>query len=61
MALITNTLFLETFWASEALLPELRAKGSIEVDGTPQALRFSGEGRLLPFPGAGHEPDGKEG
>lgn len=61
MAYIANTLFLETFWASEALLPELRAKGSIEVDGTPQALRFSGEGRLLPFPGAGHEPDGKEG
>ena len=50
MACIANTLFLETFWASEALLPELRAKGSIEVDGTPQPLQFSGEGRLLPFP-----------
>jgi hypothetical protein len=49
MAFIANTLYLETFWASEALLPELRAKGSIEIDETPLALRFSDEGRLLPF------------
>ncbi len=49
MAYISNTLFLETFWASEAVLPELRAKGSLEVNTVPQALRFSDEGRLLPF------------
>jgi hypothetical protein len=54
-----NTLFLESFWASEALLTELRAKESTEVDGAPQALRVSGEGRLLPFAGAGHEVAGK--
>jgi hypothetical protein len=36
IAYITNTLFLETVWAAEALLPELRAKGLIEVDGTPR-------------------------
>lgn len=51
MAYISSTLFLETFWASEALIPELSANGSIEVNGSPQPLRFSGEGRLLPFPG----------
>jgi len=49
MAYILNTLFLETFWVSEALLPELRCKGSIELNSTPQALRFSSEGRLLRF------------
>lgn len=59
MAYISSMLFLETFWASEALIPELRAKGSIEVDGTPQALRFSGEGRLLLFSGKSNETDGK--
>jgi hypothetical protein len=57
MACITNTLFLETFWASEGLLPELRLRGDIEIDNTPLALRFSGEGRLLPFSAAGHEAD----
>lgn len=50
IACITNTLFLETFWASEALLTELRAKGDIEIDEKPLAFRFSSEERLLPFP-----------
>lgn len=49
MAYISNTLFLETFWASEALLPELRAKGSIVVDGTFRELEFSDAGRLVPL------------
>jgi hypothetical protein len=57
MACITNTLFLETFWASEALLTELRSREDIEIDETPLAFRFSGEERLLPFSAAGHEPD----
>jgi hypothetical protein len=61
MACITNTLFLETFWASEALLTELRSREEIEIDETPLAFRFSGEERLLPFSAAGHEPDGKTG
>jgi hypothetical protein len=60
MAYISDTLFLETFWASEALLPELRAKGSLEVNGAPRALQFSNEGRLFPFPAAGHGPEGKQ-
>ncbi|MCX5819350.1 MAG: lactate racemase domain-containing protein [Deltaproteobacteria bacterium] len=57
MACITNTLFLETFWASPALLTELRLRGDIEIDENPLAFRFSSEGRLLPFSAAGHEPD----
>jgi hypothetical protein len=61
MACITNTLFLETFWASPALLTELRLRGDIEIDGKPLAFRFSGEERLLPFSAAGNEPDGKKG
>jgi hypothetical protein len=61
MACITNTLFLETFWASEALLTELRLRGDIEIDEKPLAFRFSGEERLLPFLAAGHEPGGKTG
>jgi hypothetical protein len=60
MAYIANTLFLERFWASEALLGELSAHEAIEVSRTPQALLFSDEGRLLRFPAAGHEPDGEE-
>lgn len=54
MAYIANTLFLETFWVSEALLPELRDKGAVAVDVPPVELRFTGEGRLLPFPADGH-------
>jgi hypothetical protein len=61
MACITNTLFLETFWASEALLTELRLRGDIEIDETPLAFRFDDEERLLPFSAAGHEPDGRVG
>ncbi|MHB9098058.1 MAG: nickel pincer cofactor-dependent isomerase, group 22 [Syntrophales bacterium] len=61
MACITNTLFLETFWASEALLTELRLRGGIEIDETPVAFRFSDEERLLPFADAGHAPDGRQG
>jgi hypothetical protein len=51
---IVNTLYLETFWASAPLLPELKAREGIEVDETPLTFQFSGEERLLPFP-AGHE------
>jgi hypothetical protein len=54
MACITNTLFLETFWASSALLAELKSRQDIEIDEKPLAFRFSGEDRLLPFSAAGH-------
>jgi hypothetical protein len=49
MARIVNTGSLETFWATEALLPELRAQDGIAVDDPALEIRFDGEGRLLPF------------
>jgi hypothetical protein len=48
MARIINTGELETFWASEALLSELRVQPNITVDATPLELQFNDSGRLLP-------------
>jgi hypothetical protein len=48
MARIVNTGELETFWATEALLPELRAQQNITVDTSPVNLQFDDTGRLLP-------------
>jgi len=47
MARIVNTGELETFWATEALLPELQARQNISVDATPVELQFDDQGRLL--------------
>ena len=49
MVRIVNTGSLETFWATEALLPELRVQDGITVDDQALEIRFDGEGRLLPF------------
>jgi len=49
MVRIVNTLHLENFWATEALLPALREKESLIVDETPVQLRFDEEGRLHSF------------
>jgi hypothetical protein len=49
MARIVNTGELETFWATEALLPELQAQQNITVDATPVKLQFNAQGRLLPM------------
>jgi hypothetical protein len=49
MARIVNTLSLETFWATEAVLSELREKDRIGVGDTPLHFQFDEEGRLLPF------------
>ncbi len=46
MARILNTLHLEDFWATEALLPELREQEGLIVDETPLQLQFDDEGRL---------------
>ena len=46
---IKNTLMLETFWASEALLPALRKLDHIDIDERPLKMRFDQNGRLLPF------------
>lgn len=56
MVRITNTLYLETFWASAALLPELKLREGIEVDEMPLMFEFTSEERLLPFPYSDHKP-----
>ncbi len=48
MARVKNTLKLESFWVSEALLPELRDRGDVEIDEQPVDFGFDGEGDLLP-------------
>ncbi len=49
MVRIVNTGSLETFWASESVLPELRQRDNIIVDETPLEFTFSNDGRLLPM------------
>jgi hypothetical protein len=49
MIRINNTLKLDTFWATEALLPELRRQRHIIVGGEPLPIAFDGEARMLPF------------
>jgi hypothetical protein len=46
---IRNTLELHTFWASESLLPELKAMPKISVEDNPSRFRFDAKGRLLSF------------
>jgi hypothetical protein len=50
MARIVSTLELQTFWATEALLSELREQEGIIVGDRPLQLEFDTNGRLLPFP-----------
>ncbi len=49
MVRIVNTLHLENFWATEALLSELREQEGLIVEETPLQLQFDDEGRLRPF------------
>jgi len=49
MVRIVNTLSLETFWATEAVLPELREQEGITIDDMPLTFQFDTEGRLLGF------------
>jgi hypothetical protein len=49
MARIVNTLHLENFWATEALLPELRKQKDVIVDEKPLQLQFDDEGTLRSF------------
>jgi hypothetical protein len=49
MARIANTGELVSFWASEALLPELRANANLTVGNQPLELRFNADGRLAPL------------
>ena len=49
MVRIVNTGSLETFWATEVLLPELRNQKEITVHDKPLQLVFNDQGRLLSF------------
>jgi hypothetical protein len=46
LARINSTLDLETFWVSEAVLPDLRENPWLTVQETPLPMRFDGEGRI---------------
>ena len=48
LARILNTLHLETFWASRALLPELRAREDLRIAPTPRPMIFDAQGRIDP-------------
>lgn len=50
MARIKSTASLETFWATDSVLSELRSKEGITVDDDPLPFDFNAEGSLLPFP-----------
>ena len=49
MVRIANTLHLENFWATEALLPELREQKAVIVDEKPLQFQFDDEGKLRSF------------
>jgi hypothetical protein len=49
MARIVNTGELQTFWATEAVLPELRANKNVFVDNKPLKLSFDDNGKVLPM------------
>jgi len=48
MVRIINTGSLKTFWATEAVLSDLRQQDNITIEETPLELAFSDDGRLLP-------------
>jgi hypothetical protein len=50
MARIKNTASLETFWATDSVLSELRSKEGVTVDDDPRQLDFNADGSLVPFP-----------
>jgi hypothetical protein len=50
MARIVNTMELDTFWATAAVLPELRRRDHIDIEEQSLELVFDAQNRLLPFP-----------
>ena len=50
MARIVNTMELETFWVTTAVLPELRGRDHIDIEDQPLELDFDAQNRLMPFP-----------
>jgi hypothetical protein len=51
MARIKNTLKLENFWVTKALLPELEAKPEIIIDQNPIPMEFDPKRKILPMSG----------
>jgi hypothetical protein len=49
MARIKNTLKLENFWVTKALLPELEAKPEIIIAQNPIPMGFDPERKILPM------------
>jgi hypothetical protein len=49
IARIVNTLELQTFWVSSALLPELRERNNLKIHDESLEFLFSQQNRLLPF------------
>lgn len=49
MARIKNTLKLENFWVTKALLPELETKLEIIIDQNPIPMEFDPKGKILPM------------
>jgi hypothetical protein len=49
MVRIVNTSELETFWATDAVLPELQTNVNLTVDRQPLEPRFRKDGRLTPM------------
>jgi hypothetical protein len=47
IARIQDTKHVETFWASERLLPELLASGRVEVTGDARPIGFDAQGMLV--------------
>ena len=49
LAWIKNTRDLETFYASESLLPEITGRGDLTVDRKPVVVTFDAAGNVVPF------------
>lgn len=49
MARIVNTSELATFWASEAILPELQANANLTIDYQSRELHFNPDARIIPM------------
>jgi hypothetical protein len=54
IARIQNTLKLETFWVTGALLAGLKSRSDLKVDRRPLQVEFDKNGRLKPFPVEGN-------
>ncbi len=52
---IASTLEVEWLQVSEAMLPEVRARGDLAVEGEPEPMTFGADGNLVEFPAAARQ------